>query len=424
MYIGTKPNPTPLSPPIDSWAVFGNLPDGVTVTPTDNIHFFPYNADFYMSIGQKVWMRKHRQGAQPGSEPDPVLKQAVDNWPKLYEDTWQFIGDTALPAGDVKSVVPFTTLSASRDAIGFHLAILTSAGTLQFLDADVLQGSNNAWTDLKFVSNDAASSQPAWTSFAYWNNQFVGLDDSQNFWNLTPDWPAHQYTVGDQTKIPEPITELTATEQGPVGVRADGTLWKRLLDPPKDSQDSGSYAWKSWIKQNGVTHLGVASPGVLLDLNLLTSTLLSRYIETQTAVVPLMNKIRAYGMTHTFYLKTLSQAAQDYQNADTDAKAALAIKNGKSYVVHAKTWAKILGVAANHAKEPVNIMTGQLTNVEAQLVTQLSILKDKLTGLQASLKAEKEYLSQLQAAFWGSIAALLLCKSFDQETLTLRLTTI
>jgi len=411
MYIGTKANPTPLSPPIDSWTVFSNVPDGVTVTPTDNIHFFPYNADFYMSIGQKVWMKKHRQGAQPGSEPDPLLKQAVDNWPKLYEDTWQYIGDTVLPADDVKSVVPFTTLSASRDAIGFHLAILTSAGNLQFLDADVLQGSNNAWTDLKFTSNDAAKVQSAWTSVAYWNNQFVGLDDSQNFWNLTPDWSAHSYTIGDQTKIPEPITELTATEQGPVGVRADGTLWKRPLDPPTDSKDTGSYAWKSWIKQDGVTHLGVASPGVLLDLNLLTSTLMSHYIETQSTVAPLMNKMRAYGTTHAYFLKSLSQAAQDYLNAETDAKAALAIKNGKSYVAHAKTWAKILGVAADHAQEPVTIMTSQLTNIESQLVTQLSILQDKLTGLKASLQAESNYLSQLQGAFWGSIAALLLCTS-------------
>ncbi|KAH0285474.1 hypothetical protein M436DRAFT_85317 [Aureobasidium namibiae CBS 147.97] len=37
------------------------------------------------------------------------------------------------------------------------------------------------------ISND----QPAWTSGAYWNNQIVGLYNSQDFWNLTPDWAAH-----------------------------------------------------------------------------------------------------------------------------------------------------------------------------------------------------------------------------------------
>ncbi|KAH0172301.1 hypothetical protein KCU67_g1787, partial [Aureobasidium melanogenum] len=408
MYVGTKPNPKPLAPPVEAWAVFGSLPSGVTVTADDNIHFFPYNADFYMSIGQKVWMKKHREGARPGSDPDPLLKKAVDNWPYLYEDTWQYIGDTALPAADVKSVVPFATLSADRQAIGFHLAVLLKDQTLQFLDADVLQGSNNAWTDLKFVPNEAAGKEPAWTSMAYWNNYLVALDDSQNFWNLKPDWNARSYTVGDQTKVLQPIAELTATEQGLIGVRADGNMWKRVLDPPNDGKDDGSYAWKAWIKQDGVTHLGVASPGVLLDLHLLTKTLLSRYLETQSTVAPLMNKMREYGVTHKFFLQQLRKASDDYVNADTDAQQTLALKNGKTFVEHAKTWAKALGVASDHAKEPVNIMTGQLKDVEAQLVIQLSILKDKLTALKTSLKAQQEYLSQLQAAFWGSIAALLL----------------
>ncbi|GAM91041.1 hypothetical protein ANO11243_090880 [Dothideomycetidae sp. 11243] len=408
MYLGTTLNKNPLAPPVDAWAVFSQLPSGVTVGPDDNVHFFPFNADFYMSIGQKVWMKAHLPATPAGSQPDAALQKAVDNWPSLYNETWQYIGDTALPAADIKNIVPFSVFSADRSQIAFHLALLNSDGTLQYLDADVLQGSNNKWAQLNFSASNNNNTPPKWTSMAYWNNRIVGLDDSQNFWDMTPNWTSGTYTIDSQYKVPQAITELTATEQGPVGVRADGTLWKRILNPPKDGQDDGSYAWSSWIKQNGVTHLGVASPGVMLDLRLLTSTLRSRYIETQTAIAPLMNKMRAYGTTHAFFLKNLKKASDDWNNADTDDKQTLAIKNGKSFVVHAKTWAKILGVAASNAQQPINIMTNQLTDVEKQLRVQLNMLNDRLKTLQTQLQSQKEYLDHLQAAFWGSIAALLL----------------
>ncbi len=150
--------------------------------------------------------------------------------------------------------------------------------------------------------------------------------------------------------IPEPITDLTATEQGPVAVRADGQMWKRLVEPPKNDQDPGSYSWKAWIKHDGVKSIGFASPGVLLDLHLLTSTLQSRYIDTQTVVIPLMNKMRAFGLTHKAFLGQLLDAANTWQNDPNNQD--LAIKQGKSYVRHDSVWAKIIGSAADSAKTP------------------------------------------------------------------------
>lgn len=81
MYVNKTRNSIPFQPPIDQWAVFSSLPSGVTVGPDDKVHFFPYKGDFYMSIGKKVWYKKHREGVKGGIAGDPELAKAVDNWP-------------------------------------------------------------------------------------------------------------------------------------------------------------------------------------------------------------------------------------------------------------------------------------------------------------------------------------------------------
>ncbi|GFF42761.1 hypothetical protein IFM51744_05253 [Aspergillus udagawae] len=405
MYVGTKLNANPLGPPVEEWAVFSKFPQGVTVGPDDKVHFFPYKGDFYMSIGTRVWLKKHRPGASGGVMRDPELAKAVNNWPFMYQNDWEFVGDQVLPAADLAAVMPFSVLSADRSEIAFQLVLLHKDSSLQVLAGDSLQA-NNQYANLEFAPTKEAPSRPDWKLMTYWNNHLIGYDSEQNFWDLSPDFTARTYTISDKAKVPEPIVELTASEQGPIGIRSDGSMWKRLVQPPKDDKDPGSYTWKSWISSHGVTSIGVASPGVLLDLNLLTRTLQSRYIETQTALIPVMSKIRAFGLTHKFYLKELRKAADmwlsDPGNQD------LAVKQGQGFVLHALTWANILGSAAANAQAPVNVMTGQLKDVERQLEIQLTILQDKLKGLEASLKIKQEYLSKLQAALWGAIAALLL----------------
>ncbi|KAM0125120.1 hypothetical protein ACHAO1_010755 [Botrytis cinerea] len=408
MYVNKTRNSIPLQPPIDQWAVFSSLPSGVTVGPDDKVHFFPYKGDFYMSIGKKVWYKKHREGVKGGIAGDPELAKAVDNWPYMYNNDWIHVGDQALPEDDLIAVMPYTVLSADHSAIEFHLILLNRDSTLQVLTGDSIKDTNE-FANLSFKASQESASRPQWQLMTYWNDQLVGYDSEQNFWDLKPDFGGRSYTASDKTKLPEPISGLTATEQGPVAIRADGQLWKRLVEPPKKDDDPGSYSWKAWIKVDGVKNIGVASPGVLLDLNLLTSTLQSRYIETQTAVIPLMNKMRSFGMTHAVYLKSLNEAANTWiNNPDDAAKQADAIKHGKGFVNHAMVWAKILGSAADSAKTPVNVMASQLKDVEAQLEILLTTLQTKLAGLKAALKVDEDYLSKLQAALWGSIAAMLL----------------
>lgn len=106
MYVNTKLNSIPFQLPTNQWAVFSSLPLGVTVGPDDKVHFFPYKGDFYMSIGKKVWYKKHRQCVKAGVAGDTDLAKAVDNWPYMYDNDWIHVGDQALPADNLIAVMP------------------------------------------------------------------------------------------------------------------------------------------------------------------------------------------------------------------------------------------------------------------------------------------------------------------------------
>jgi hypothetical protein len=161
-----------------------------------------------------------------------------------------------------------------------------------------------------------------------------------------------------------------------------------------------------WIKTEGTTHLGVASPGVILDLLTLTRTLRARYIETQTSVYPVVELIRAFGVTHTFYLDQVRGDCDKWMNSDSEADRKLALKNADAFVQHSKTWGNIVARSVGNVKDTVNIMTAQLHDVRLQLETQLTLLQDRLVGLKATLQTQKETLDKLNAAFWGCVAAI------------------
>lgn len=100
MYIQTKSNRLPTgSVTNDSWAVFDKVPVGFDASQGAT-HFFPYEGNLYIANGTKLWVRKCRPKG------DPVLeKQACNNWPKMYYDTWEHLGDNALPSGNFTSIV-------------------------------------------------------------------------------------------------------------------------------------------------------------------------------------------------------------------------------------------------------------------------------------------------------------------------------
>ncbi|KAF7561510.1 hypothetical protein G7046_g2637 [Stylonectria norvegica] len=401
MYLATQQDTLSKTGTKDVWTFFSAFPTDATVTPESNVHFFPYKGDFCVSVGAAIWRRRHR------TPDDPILKQAVGNWPKMYLDDWEKIGDNAFPAADIRDVIPFAVLSADRNQIGFNLLTLGQDSSVQILTKDDIYASNT-WSAVSYSkgTNDPAS-PPKWTRMAYWNNNVVALDDQNNSWNLTIDFDASTYKIADKTAI-DATSEFTATDIGPVTVRSDGFLYKRYVQqPPSDGADP-KLLWSKWVAQDGVTRLGVASPGVLLNLQVLTRTLKSRYIDTQMALYPVVNKINAFAVTHNSYLDLLNQAADDWANAPDDQKQADAIKAGKGFVTHAKIWAKILNTSIFNTKDTVNIMTSQLHDVKSQLQVQLQLLRDKLTGLQNTLNIQQESLGKLRAAFWGAVAAMFL----------------
>ncbi|KAL6228873.1 hypothetical protein BDW75DRAFT_246243 [Aspergillus navahoensis] len=380
------------------WKLFSSLPTGVALNKSKNVNLFPHHGHFYLAVGNSVWKKEHRDSM------DESLKQAVDNWPKMYVDEWVKIGDNVLLSGDIRSIIPFARLGDDGKTLYHKLLILRHDGTLQVLKGDNIY-QTNTWDTLKY----SGSQTPKWTRMAYWNDMVLAVDDHNQMWNISVDFDKLTYKADDKTKI-DPASEFTATEVGPVAARSDGYLYKRFVEDVSHSEGTEpALKWTRWVKQDGVTNLGVASPGVLLDLQLLTRALKSRYIDTQTALYPMMTKIRSFTKAHGNWLTKLMAAAKVWEEAiSEEEKEKIAIEQGKRFVSHARTWGKVLNTAIDKSQDSVNIMAQQIVGISAELEQQLALLREKLRGLEILLDTQKDALSKLQAAFWGSIAAMFL----------------
>jgi hypothetical protein len=275
VYINTTSDESSATHLKDEWTLFSALPDGVTPQEGDQVHFFPFNGHFVLSVGRAVWLKRHRDPA------DKNLKLAVDDWPKMYEDGWESIGENALPAANLASVIPFTQLNDSKDAVLFTLIILEQDGTIKMLKGDAIHAENTWVTLTGSVKEPGVTSPPKLTRMAYWNNTAFGIDDQNNSWDLTMSLESRTYTMSNRDALGKPVTELTANDKGPVVLHENGYLYQRIVeDPPSDGQDP-VLSWNQWIRADGVAHLGAASPGVVFDLDRLTRVLKERYIDTQ-----------------------------------------------------------------------------------------------------------------------------------------------
>lgn len=65
-------------------------------------------------------------------------------------------------------------------------------------------------------------------------------------------------------------------------------------------------SYNRWISiPSNLRMIGVAAPGVELNLRMLTSALKERYLRTQTVQYPVVEKIRTFASVHTLYLDYL-----------------------------------------------------------------------------------------------------------------------
>ena len=393
----------------DSWAVFGSLPPGVTVSPTDKVIFFPFQGDFYVAINRAIWMKQHRKG----SGDDPALANAVDDWPNMYVDNWTKVGDEALPDTKIVNIVPYEALAKDGTALDTHLVLFLGDGSLQALDGQIIQATNSFSPMVCKNSDGTPASPPTWTQMAYYLGDILAFDNKNNLYSLSPtfDPTGNTYTFSVEETNVEPLTQFTASDTGPVGVGADGFLHRRLVIAPKESGDPTTTSWQQWVPLNGVTCLGVASPGVMLDMRYLTQVLRSRYIDTQTAIYPIVNQIQSFAKTHKSFLGLLKDDSDQFNAAGNgQQKQQIALNAGKLVVTHASAWAQILKTTTSTTAATVQVMSQELAGVQTQLGDQLENLKTKLAGLQHQLDGDEAELSRLDAALWGSIGALFLGK--------------
>ncbi|RAR01321.1 alpha-amylase type a isozyme [Stemphylium lycopersici] len=408
VYIQTKSNRLPTgSVTNDSWAVFDKVPVGFDASQGAT-HFFPYEGNLYIANGTKLWVRKCRPKG------DPVLeKQACNNWPKMYYDTWEHLGDNALPSGN------FTSIDA---AVKFQLVALTSEGELQVLQQESL-GSSNTFSAMSYVASgkNASSTPPSWLRIALNNGKFIGYDRGSNLWDIVPDFTSNTYTTENKYTLDheDVFTEYTANDIGLVVAKKDGFLYKRIAATvdasaaPKDNEAAPAEKtkWIKWIAQEGVKNLGVASPGIILDLLTLTNSLKTRYLETQATLWPVVNTIKTFAGTHRVFLQQVNQAAKDFSVADSDAeKEKLALKVGKKAIGHAKAWSTILTKTVINAQEPVAAMAKQLSGVYTDLQQQIGLLNVKLVELKNILAEQGKALSAAKVGFWAGIGTMLLGK--------------
>jgi hypothetical protein len=385
------------------WSEFCSLPSDATIQETDSVHLFPYQGNFFLSIGRAVW----QMDARTQADLDKITEKGHHpRWPEMYTRQWKKL-DTVLPA-DTCGVAPY--IEINKDQARPHLLVLAKDGTLSYMEEEHF-ASNPTFSTLSFKTKNQANSAPQLKRITCLSNVIVGLDNSSHTWDLKLDFDQKTYTVADGVQV-APMTEFTATEQGLVGLKEDGYLYRRIVKAPSDESGATSLPWTRWIAADGATNLGVASPGAILNLKLVIQALRRRYIETQTALYPAVEKIRTFSRTHLKFLANVQKAAEEFKAAgNDDAKKKIAIEHAQTFVSHYKLWGKVVsdGVAGGNAT--VNAMVDQMDYVHSQIEAQLKLLKSRLGELEDLQKRERdEWNAKVTMWLVGSIAAIFVGK--------------
>ncbi|KAK4163808.1 hypothetical protein QBC43DRAFT_318752 [Cladorrhinum sp. PSN259] len=374
---------------VPTWKKLDTLP--ARPSTGDTASLFSYRGSFYVAVGRNVWAKTPR----PHNDPE-LFKAAVNDWSQIFYLGWKSIG-SVLPAGDSRALIQFAKLSTNGESLTPFLVRIASDGTLSYSSDEVGQ-------NMKFSALHAAQGQtaPNLVKVAYYANSLWGYDVNNGLYELSPNFDLGTYKVKPQGTLSNKIIDLTAVDTGLVAAREDGNLYKLLSIPPKDANSLITQEWRLWVARNGVTSLGAASPGVMLDLKTLSVVLRATYIDTQTNLFPYLDIIQACSKSHGVYLTRLLKAAEEYQGATDEEKKKMAKNKGKEAVDHAKALGKLATDNMTIGSRMVVDMTRQIKSIDSSIAAQLSIIDSKLLELRASLKEaqmkEKELLSQLFAA--------------------------
>ncbi|KAI9647307.1 hypothetical protein NHQ30_003691 [Ciborinia camelliae] len=397
MYLSVQADGTKKNGIGQAWKPFGLLPDGLSVSDPSQVHFFPYKGNLYVSIGLAVWQKTHR------AQGDPILKEANNDWSKMYVDNWTKIGDNVLPATNLLNVIPFATLETGGETVRFDLLILKNDGTIEVLHEDSIYPSNT-WDTLSYNGEGNA---PKWTRIAFWDEKVIALDEANSIWNLTVDFEQLKYSRSDSLTIPK-VTDFTATDLGLVVTQEDNYVYRREVGNPPQGSTEPTIQWKKILHRDGVSRLGPASPGVMLDLNALTKALKSRYITAQQAVMGPINIVGACAESYEFHMEFVLEMQKEWADARGDEeKQEKALEAAWVELDQAIIWSDALSETLGDSEVDVAAMSQQLSLVKKDLNSQLTVLEDKLVGLKRTLEAQNEEMSKLKAAFWGAVAGAL-----------------
>lgn len=220
MHLSIQPDTDSGSGFSEVWKPFGPLPDNKSAGDPSQVHLFPFNGSVLVALDTSVWRKNAR------TEGDPLLKEAVDDFSKMYVNDWIKVGDSVLPAAGLQNVIPFAKLTKGGEMMQFNLLVLEKNGTIKLLDKDEIYP-DNTWKDLSYSGSGQA---PKWTRIAYYNEKVIALDDENNTWDLTVNIDQSTYRAANKTPI-EKVTDFTATDTGLMVTREDGYVYRRQVKP-------------------------------------------------------------------------------------------------------------------------------------------------------------------------------------------------
>ena len=369
------------------------------------IHMFPYHGSFFLSIGQALWKKVARDMN------DDTRAEASNNWPKLFQDGWSKVGDTCLPQHDLRSVAPHLGGGTAGSPATFSLYAVDREGAMSVFTGNDL-GDNGVFEPVALNHKAKEKIMPKWKSVSYYAGKLFGLDETSHSWNISIDGSdRRKISIADKTVQHAAISGLSANE-GLVVIR-EGSLWRRKVATAITEEDRAveDKAWEHLTKCDDVTHIGVASPGSMLDLHTLTKALRGQYVDTQTQLMPLVTKILQFTGMHQTLVKRMKRASENYEKETDEAKRKQIRKKACDESLRmALKWAVALNKASTNAQGTIASMASSLQGVGNELHAIQTTMKSKLEELQMVLTKKKEALKTTQNVEMWMIIVMLMCE--------------
>ncbi|CAN0367429.1 unnamed protein product, partial [Pylaiella littoralis] len=305
--------------------------------------------DTYLAVGTAVWRKDE------GNADDEALIEVASDWTAVHQPGWQKMGDTVLPA-DVVDIAVYGEImgydltdpaSTGNAKVEIRVVLLDAGGKLH-----LVQGGNGPLTNFESTPlefDDGGSSQaPTWELIAFSGGTMYGYEGGV-VWILEIDLVTGTYTANTRIVAGE-VLEMVGVDVGLVVRLADGLLYQRFVD--NSGKDDTNFVYDfarssdaptgntmadrmdpGWVNvPDQLQIVGVSSPGAKYTLRSLIGALKSRFLQSQTVLYPLVEKIKAFSFVHSFYLDYLRTVSEELAGAAPTSDVAL--ETGTTHITH------------------------------------------------------------------------------------------